>query len=104
VQADQVAVGVEAGRHLALRDRMIGAVRHVLFARPQQLDRRARHLLGDQHGLAHIVVARPRRPKPPPRNRLVDVALRPAAGGFGRAASAASPFWVGHQTSHLSGV
>ena len=55
MQRGQIVVGVEARRHLALRDRMIAAVRHVLFARPQQLDRRARHLLGDQHGLADIV-------------------------------------------------
>jgi hypothetical protein len=27
------------------------ALRHVLFARPQQLDRRSRHLLGDDDGL-----------------------------------------------------
>ena len=40
---------------LALRDRMIAAVRHVLFARHRQLDRRARHLLGDQHRLPDIV-------------------------------------------------
>ena len=55
MQRGQIVVGVEAGRHLALRDRMIAAVLHVLLARPQQLDRRARHLLGDQYGLAHIV-------------------------------------------------
>jgi hypothetical protein len=42
------------------------AVQHVLLARPDQLDRRARHLLGDQHRLAHPVVVAPRRPKPPP--------------------------------------
>jgi hypothetical protein len=30
-------------------------VRHVVFARPQQLDRRARHLLGDRDRLPDIV-------------------------------------------------
>ena len=53
--ADQIVVGIERAGHLALRDRMIPAVRHVLFARPQQLDRRARHLLGDRDRLADIV-------------------------------------------------
>src|SRR5260370_31654725 len=28
---------------------------HVLFARPDELDRRARHLLGDRHRLADII-------------------------------------------------
>ena len=42
---------------LALRDRMVVPVQHVLLARPDQLDRRAGHLLGDQHRLAHVVVA-----------------------------------------------
>ena len=64
----------------ALRDRMIGAVRHVLFARPDQLDRRARHLLGDQHRLGDVVWNAPRRPKPPPSMLLVHVALVGAAG------------------------
>jgi len=47
VQRRQVFVGIEAGGELALSDRMIPAMRHVLFARPQQLDRRAGHLHGD---------------------------------------------------------
>ena len=82
MQAGQIAVRVEAGGQLALRDRMVAAVRHVLFARPDQLDRRARHLLGDRHRLAHIVLW-PRRPKPPPRMMLVHVAfVGRQAGGF----------------------
>ena len=47
----------------------------------------------------------PRRPKPPPRWILWTsqlVAGRPAASAA--AASAASPFWVGVQTSQRSGV
>ena len=52
----------------AMHDRMIAAVQHVLFARPEQLDRRAGHLLGDQHRLrARSRWNAPRRPKPPPR-------------------------------------
>src|SRR4029077_18679819 len=47
VQRGEVLVGIEAGGELALSDRMIPTVRHVLFAPPQQLDRRAGHLHGD---------------------------------------------------------
>ena len=36
---------------------MVGALRHVLFARPQQLDRHAGHLLGDLHRLRDVVGA-----------------------------------------------
>ena len=57
VQRDEVAVGVEAAHQPALRGRMIDAVRHVLFARPDRLDRHARHLLGDQHRVAHEIMA-----------------------------------------------
>ncbi len=46
--AGQIVVGVERAGQFALRHGMVGAVLHVLFARPDQLDRRARHLLGDQ--------------------------------------------------------
>ena len=55
MQRGQVVVGIEGAGHLALRDRMIRAVLHVLFARPQQFDRRARHLLGDGNRLPDIV-------------------------------------------------
>ena len=66
VQSGQVVVLVERADHLALGDRVIEAVLHVLFAGPQQLDRRARHLLGDQHRLDARSRRVPRRPKPPP--------------------------------------
>ena len=67
---------------LALRHRMVAAVGHVLFARPHQLDRRAGHLLGDRHRLAHIV-----RPGRAGRTRrrtqdLVHVALGDRQAGF----------------------
>ncbi|MGY3508453.1 hypothetical protein ACVIQY_001428 [Bradyrhizobium sp. USDA 3051] len=74
MQRDQIVVGIERAGHLALGDRVISAVRHVLFARPQQLDRRARHLLGDQDGLADIVgLAAPA--EAAARHHLVHVAL-----------------------------
>ena len=81
LQPDQVALGIEAARHLGHRDRMVLAVRHVLFARPHQLDRRAGHLLGHQHRLAHVVG--PAAPaEAAAQHQLVDVALghRQAAG------------------------
>ncbi len=57
VQARDVAVGIHAGRELALRDRVEEAVLHVFLARPDQLDGRARHRLGDLHGLGDEVAA-----------------------------------------------
>ena len=55
MQRRQIVVLVEGAGQLALGDRMIGAVLHVVFARPQQFDRRARHLLGDRDRLPDIV-------------------------------------------------
>ena len=79
VQRDQVLLVVEAGAHLALRDRVVAAVGHVLFARPEQLDRRAGHLLGDGDRLADIVVvAAPA--EAAAEIGLVDLALARRAG------------------------
>ncbi len=55
VQAREIARRIEPAGQLALRHRMVGAMHHVFFARPDELHRRAGHLLGDQHGLADIV-------------------------------------------------
>ena len=55
VQRREIVVGIEGPGHFALRDRMEFALRHVLLARPQQLDRRSGHLLGDRHRLADII-------------------------------------------------
>ena len=88
---------------LALRDRMIAAVQHVLLARPQQLDRRARHLLGDRDRLADVVGL-----AAPAEAAAEDHACgrricRPAGRRLpSTAANAASPFCVPHHTSHLS--
>ena len=95
-----------AADELALRDRVVGAVQHVLLARPDQLDRRARHLLGDRDRLADIVVE-----GAAPAEAAAEMDLvAPRTCAIGRpeasaaAASAASPFWVGVQTSQRSGV
>jgi hypothetical protein len=73
--------------------------------RPDQLDRRARHLLGDQHRLAHPVVHRAAAAEAAAQVDLVDLALRRRqAGASAVAASAASPFCVGVQTSQRSAV
>jgi hypothetical protein len=56
VQSGDLAVGVEPGGELALRDRPIEVVRHVLFAAPDHLHRDAGKLLGDRHRLSHVVL------------------------------------------------
>ena len=75
MQCGQVVVLVERPDQLALRHGVILAVHHVLFARPQQLHRRAGHLLGDQHGLAHVVVERAAPAEPAAEHLLVHVAF-----------------------------
>src|SRR5690349_24246954 len=47
VHADQLAALVQAGAHLALRDRPVEVVRLVLLAAPDELHRRAGKLLGE---------------------------------------------------------
>ena len=55
VQAGHVVVGIHASRELALHDRVIRVMRHVLLARPQEFHGRTGHLLGDQDRLRDIV-------------------------------------------------
>src|ERR1700716_775908 len=55
LQCGQIVVRVEGAGQFTLRDGMILAVLHVFFARPQQFDRGARHLLGDSNRLPDIV-------------------------------------------------
>ena len=56
VQADQLALLVEARRHLAHRDRAIEIVRLILLAAPDQLDRRAGKFLRDGDRLMHVIL------------------------------------------------
>ena len=56
MQAGQVAAGIEARGHLALRDRPEEVVRLVFLAAPDQLDRNAGELLGDGDGLAGVIL------------------------------------------------
>ena len=82
MQAGQVVVGVEAADQLALHDRVVAALQHVLLARPEQLDRRAGHLLGDVHRLRDVVLERAAPAEAAAEVDLVDVALvRRQAGG-----------------------
>ena len=83
VQAGEVVVLVEGADQLALHDRVIPALRHVLLARPQQLDRRAGHLLGDLHRLMDVVLGRAAPAEAAAEVELVDLALvgRQAGGG-----------------------
>ncbi len=75
VQAGEIAVGIERTGELALRDRMVRVLRHILFARPEKLDRGARHLLCDQHRLGDVIG--PSAPaETAAEQELVHVALR----------------------------
>ena len=105
VQPGQVAVGIERAGHLALRDRMVAAVRHVLFARPDQLDRRAGHLLGDRDRLLHVVVGGAPA-ESAAEQHLVHVAFgdRQAGGLRERAPARPRRSASGTHTSHLSRV
>ena len=75
VQARDVALRIEPGAHLALRDRVELAVQHVFFARPDQLDGHPRHLLGQRYRLVHIV-GLTTATKATAQMQLVDIALR----------------------------
>ena len=60
---------------LALRDRVVAAVQHVLLARPEQLDRRAGHLLGDRTAWRDIVLECAAPAEAAAEMDLVDLAL-----------------------------
>ena len=84
VQRGHVALRIEARGQLALRDRVIAAVQHVFLARPDELDRRAWHLLRDGDRLAHPVVHGAAAAEPAAQEQLVDVAFRERQiGGLG---------------------
>jgi hypothetical protein len=59
VHSGQVVILVKSADQLALRDRMIHAVRHVIFARIDELDRRARHRFCDIDGVDHVIASCP---------------------------------------------
>ena len=80
VQADEVALRVEAGRQLALRDRPVEVVRLILLAAPDQLDRRAGELLGDRDRLAHVVLRAAAPAEAAAEVDAVHLALARAAG------------------------
>ena len=83
VQAGEVVVGVEAAGQLAVHHRVVVALHHVLFARPQQLDRRAGHLPSRSAPPGDVVLERAAPPEAAAEVDLVDVALlgRQAGGG-----------------------
>ena len=56
MQADQIAVIVEARRQLALRDRAVEIVRLIFLAGPDHLDRRIRERFRDLGRLVDIVL------------------------------------------------
>ena len=75
VQRREILVAVKSADHLRLGNGVVAAVRHVLFARPDELHRRARHLLGNRDHLLHVVVRRAPA-KAAARRHLVNIALR----------------------------
>ena len=85
MQRREVALVVQPGRQLALRHRVVAPMQHVLFARPHQLDGRARHGLGDRHRLVDPVMHRAAPAKAAAKGHLVNFALlRPQAGSGSR--------------------
>ncbi len=70
----RVGALVPDDRQRGERHRVIEVVRHVLFARPDQLDRRARYLLGDHDRLAHEIGSEAAA-EPTADQLLVDVAF-----------------------------
>ena len=83
VQAGELAVGIEAGRELALRDRAVEVVRLVLLAAPDQLDRDVREFLGDGHGLMDEVLRAAAPAEAAAEVEPVDIAFGERnAGGF----------------------
>ena len=75
LQANEIAVLVEAADKLALGDGMIGPMALVLFARPDHLDWHARHFLGDQRRLTGKVLARGAPTKAAAQIHAIDVAF-----------------------------
>ena len=70
VESHNSSVFVEAGRQLALRQRMVMPVKHILLARPDQLDGRAGKLAGDLDREGDVVLGRAAPPKTPPQCSL----------------------------------
>ena len=75
VQPGEVFIGIERASQLAHHDRVITALRHILFTRPDQLDRYAGHLLGDQDSLHREILECAAAPEPAPEIDLVDIAF-----------------------------
>ena len=86
LEADEVALLVKAPDELGLRDRPVPAVRHVLLAAVDELDRYALHLLGDIDGELDIVLEGAAPAEAAAQVQLVDLALleRQARGCGGR--------------------
>ncbi len=75
MQPHELAVLVQSGRGLALRDRPVEVVRHVLLPAPDHLDRDAGKLLRDGDGLAHVVLRTAAPAEAAAQDVLVDLAL-----------------------------
>ena len=76
VQADQIALRIQPGAHLGLRDGAVEVMGLVFFAGPQQFDGRAHELLGNRRGLVHIVLRAAASAKTAAQVLFVNLALR----------------------------
>ena len=76
-----IALCIQPCGQFALGDRVVMTVQHVLLARPDQLDRHIRHLFGNQHRLAHIVVADSTTAKTTAEQQTRDIALADRQAG-----------------------
>src|SRR3954465_3861862 len=56
MQRAQVAIRIETADQPALHHRVVAPMQHVFLARPEELHRRAGHLLRDEHGLRDVIV------------------------------------------------
>ncbi len=84
MQADEIALGVETGGHLALRDRPVEVMRLVFLAAPDQLDRDAREFLGNGRGLTRVVLCATTPAEAAAQIDAVDVAFADRQAGHFR--------------------
>ena len=84
MQADEIALLVEAGRELAHRDRPEEVVGLILLARPDRLDRNAGELLGHGHRLVDVVLGAAAPAEAAAEIMAIDFALRERQARRGR--------------------
>ena len=84
MQRLELAGAIETGGQSALRDRPVEVVRHVLFARPDQLDGNAGKLLCDGSCLTHVILCAAAATEAAAERMLVDLAFFERQAGLFR--------------------